>query len=73
VGPELINKIDQEIADLEKDLDQDINEIQGMLNEIENEMQFHKNYVEGTCNPGDSDKDQYGMIGQLFFKARDCY
>jgi hypothetical protein len=38
VGPELINKIDQEIADLEKDLDQDINEIQGMLNEIENEM-----------------------------------
>jgi hypothetical protein len=38
VGPELINKIDQEIADLEKDLDQNINEIQGMLNEIENEM-----------------------------------
>ena len=38
MGPELINKIDQEIADLEKDLDQDINEIQGMLNEIENEM-----------------------------------
>jgi hypothetical protein len=38
VGPELINKIDQEISDLEKDLDQDINEIQGMLNEIENEM-----------------------------------
>ena len=38
MGPELINKIDQEIADLEKDLDQNINEIQGMLNEIENEM-----------------------------------
>ena len=38
MGPELINKIDQEISDLEKDLDQDINEIQGMLNEIENEM-----------------------------------
>ena len=73
VGPELINEIDQEITDFEKDLGEEISEMQGILDEIEKEMEYHKKFVEGTCIPGDNDKDQYGMLGQLFFKARDCY